>query len=266
MEEAHAGVPEEDREGLVKASQKCAGLCAMLKLFSTELAHRAADHYVQTLGGNGYMEEYPASALYRAVRVMKIYEGTSEINRQTAVAVTLQRFARDPILMRAVPYIFQDAGDILSGNGMGKNVPISLEQLLENMEKSIIYLGGLASLKYSGSTLMEPEQQSITLRLGNILTSLYMMQSALDRAKKIGGGNDKLPMNLARAFIYGQSPDVYKWATEILPKVTEGESLESGLEVLEHWLNPLARRTFPLICTFERIAAHFIDAGKWDLS
>ncbi len=54
---------------------------AMCKLFATEMVGRVADRAVQIHGGMGYMKELAIERMYRDVRVMRIYEGTSEIQR-----------------------------------------------------------------------------------------------------------------------------------------------------------------------------------------
>jgi butyryl-CoA dehydrogenase len=54
---------------------------AMAKLFTGELAHRAANHALQIHGGYGFMDEYPISRLYRDQKVLEIGEGTNEIQR-----------------------------------------------------------------------------------------------------------------------------------------------------------------------------------------
>jgi acyl-CoA dehydrogenase len=54
---------------------------AMVKLFATEAINRIADRSVQIHGGMGYMKDFPVEAIYREVRVMRIYEGTSEVQR-----------------------------------------------------------------------------------------------------------------------------------------------------------------------------------------
>jgi alkylation response protein AidB-like acyl-CoA dehydrogenase len=54
---------------------------AKAKLLASAVAVKAADVAVQTLGGYGYAEEYPAARLYRDARVTQLYEGTSEIQR-----------------------------------------------------------------------------------------------------------------------------------------------------------------------------------------
>jgi acyl-CoA dehydrogenase len=51
------------------------------KLFCTEMAGRVADLAVQVHGGTGYMRDVPVERIYRDVRLLRLYEGTSEIQR-----------------------------------------------------------------------------------------------------------------------------------------------------------------------------------------
>jgi acyl-CoA dehydrogenase len=57
------------------------GKVAMAKLYASEMAGRAADRALQILGGRGYMIENPAARFFRELRVDRIWEGTSEIQR-----------------------------------------------------------------------------------------------------------------------------------------------------------------------------------------
>ena len=63
---------------------------AMAKSFATEMAQRAVDDAVQLLGGRGVLAEHPVERLYRAVRSLRIYEGTTEI-QQLIIAGELLR-------------------------------------------------------------------------------------------------------------------------------------------------------------------------------
>jgi acyl-CoA dehydrogenase len=54
---------------------------SMVKLFCTEMVNRVADMALQIHGGMGYMKDYPIERFYRDVRLMRIYEGTSEIQK-----------------------------------------------------------------------------------------------------------------------------------------------------------------------------------------
>jgi acyl-CoA dehydrogenase len=55
--------------------------CSMAKLYSSEMANRVADRAVQVFGGRGYMRENVAERFFRELRVERIWEGTSEIQR-----------------------------------------------------------------------------------------------------------------------------------------------------------------------------------------
>ncbi len=54
---------------------------AMAKSFATEMAQRAVDDAIQLIGGLGVLAEHPVDRLYRAVRALRIYEGTTEIQQ-----------------------------------------------------------------------------------------------------------------------------------------------------------------------------------------
>jgi len=51
------------------------------KLFCTEMVGRVADRGVQVHGGSGYINEYPVERFYRDVRLLRLYEGTSQIQQ-----------------------------------------------------------------------------------------------------------------------------------------------------------------------------------------
>ncbi len=55
--------------------------CSMAKLYASEMANRVADRAVQILGGRGYMRENAAERFFRELRVDRIWEGTSEMQR-----------------------------------------------------------------------------------------------------------------------------------------------------------------------------------------
>ena len=55
--------------------------CAIAKLYASEMANRVADRALQILGGRGYMRENCAERFYRELRVDRIWEGASEVQR-----------------------------------------------------------------------------------------------------------------------------------------------------------------------------------------
>src|SRR5436305_153755 len=64
---------------------------AMAKAFATEAAQRIVDDAVQILGGRGVLASHPVERLYRAVRTLRIYEGTTEIQHLIVAEQLLKR-------------------------------------------------------------------------------------------------------------------------------------------------------------------------------
>ena len=65
--------------------------CSMAKLTASEMANRVADRVVQIFGGRGYMRKNAAQRFYRELRVDRIWEGTSEIQRLIVARSLLKR-------------------------------------------------------------------------------------------------------------------------------------------------------------------------------
>ncbi|TNE39054.1 MAG: acyl-CoA dehydrogenase [Alphaproteobacteria bacterium] len=63
------------------AKLPCLTEASMAKLFASEMAEEVCSGAIQTLGGNGYIADYPVEKIYRDVRVCQIYEGTSDIQK-----------------------------------------------------------------------------------------------------------------------------------------------------------------------------------------
>ncbi|MFJ7940717.1 acyl-CoA dehydrogenase family protein [Peribacillus sp. NPDC096622] len=66
---------------MVDQKEKIIKEAAMLKLYGSEVYNRVADKSVQIHGGMGYMKDYPVERFYRDARITRIYEGTSEIQK-----------------------------------------------------------------------------------------------------------------------------------------------------------------------------------------
>ena len=76
---AHGLVMEAAR--LKNAGKPALEAAAMAKLFASEMAEAVCSAAIQTLGGYGYLADYPVERIYRDVRVCQIYEGTSDIQK-----------------------------------------------------------------------------------------------------------------------------------------------------------------------------------------
>jgi alkylation response protein AidB-like acyl-CoA dehydrogenase len=69
--------------------------CSMAKLYASEMAGRVADRAVQVFGGRGYMRENVAERFYRELRVERIWEGASEVQRVIIAGQLAKRGLRD---------------------------------------------------------------------------------------------------------------------------------------------------------------------------
>jgi len=68
--------------------------CSMAKLYASEMANRVADRCVQVFGGRGYMRENVAERFFRELRVERIWEGTSEVQRSIIADQMVKRGPR----------------------------------------------------------------------------------------------------------------------------------------------------------------------------
>lgn len=63
------------------AGKPCLKEAAMAKLFASEMAEKVCSAAIQTLGGYGYVNDFPVERIWRDVRVCQIYEGTSDVQK-----------------------------------------------------------------------------------------------------------------------------------------------------------------------------------------
>jgi butyryl-CoA dehydrogenase len=66
---------------LLDAGEPALQAACMAKLFASETAEAVCSAAIQTLGGYGYLEDYPVARIWRDVRVCQIYEGTSDVQK-----------------------------------------------------------------------------------------------------------------------------------------------------------------------------------------
>lgn len=66
---------------LKDAGRPCLKESSMAKLVASEMAEQVCSAAIQTLGGYGYLSDYPVERIYRDVRVAQIYEGTSDVQK-----------------------------------------------------------------------------------------------------------------------------------------------------------------------------------------
>ncbi|MHB1126228.1 MAG: acyl-CoA dehydrogenase family protein [Bacillota bacterium] len=77
---------------MVDQGKKVIKEAAMAKLFGSEVYNRIADKAVQIFGGMGYMKELPIERFYRDARIFRIFEGTSEIQKNIIATQLIKEY------------------------------------------------------------------------------------------------------------------------------------------------------------------------------
>jgi butyryl-CoA dehydrogenase len=85
---------------------------ALVKLAASEASGRVVDRCVQIFGGRGYMRDYPVERLYRELRVDRIWEGTSEVQR---LAIANEMVKRGPAGLLRIRDSDVDGGHLVEG-------------------------------------------------------------------------------------------------------------------------------------------------------
>lgn len=163
---------------LGEAMEKFAIEASMAKIYGSETMGMTADHGIQILGGNGYIEEYPMSGAYRDTRIDRIWEGTNEINRQIITGYMMKKALMEQLPIReAVRAIDTMLEDNLE--------PVELKEL--SHEANLIETGKYLTLYLFHEALNEygqdlKHQQQLTEILADMFTEIYTAESTVLRA------------------------------------------------------------------------------------
>ena len=163
---------------------------SVLKVWGSELTHRAADEALQILGGYGFMEDFPVAKLYRDVRINRIFEGTNEVNRMLVPGVLLKRALKGQLpLMDEFQTLDPETNTL---------PPLPDEPVLRATRQAqilCIILMGKAAMTHMER--LEHEQEAL-LALADIAGSAYALDSVRRRIRQ--SGQDEQQQALATLF------------------------------------------------------------------
>ena len=239
--------------------------CSIMKVYGSEMLSFVTDELVATMGGYGYVEEYPAERLYRDARINRIFEGTNEINRLIVSGWTLKRAMKGQLpLMAAIKRVVDEAMEPRSfDSDDSADQPLAREnQALAAMKKITLFSAGVASQRFV--TALENEQE-IMADLADSIIQIYVLESALLRAEKLHRSGKAHPH--AAAAIAGLLVDesmvlIEQAARRVLAACSEGDTLQTQLVILRK----LARVSPGDAVAFSRtIARAAIAAGRYPI-
>ena len=159
--------------------------CSILKVYGSEMMSLVADELVATMGGYGYVEEYPAERFYRDARINEIFEGTNEINRLIITGWLMKRALNGQLpLLAAIKKLMDEVTQPPSfDSNSGDDEPLAREaEILVATKKIALFASGVASQRFM--TALQ-DQQEVMADLADIIVQVFALESALLRARKM---------------------------------------------------------------------------------
>jgi len=257
-----AGIPDAD---VPRTMGEYAVECSILKVYGSEMLSFVADELLATMGGYGYVEEYPAERLYRDARINRIFEGTNEINRLIITGWLMkQAMAGKLQLLAAIRRIMDEVTQPPPfDSGSGSDEPLAREAAaLATVRKIALFAAGVASQRYM---MALEEQQEIMADLADIISQIYALESSLLRAQKIAGVNRSSAQVAAgmTSLIAEETMALAEMAARrVLAACGDGDALHTQLAILRR----LARFTPADSTALGRaVARHCIELERYPM-
>ncbi len=236
--------------------------CSILKVYDSEMLTLVADELIATMGGYGYVEEYPAERTYRDARINRIFEGTNEINRLIITGWLMKRATTGKLpLLQAIKRVMDEVTQPPSLDSSESTEPLAHETTaLAAARRLTLFAAGVASQRYM-NTLQD--QQEIMADLADMITQIYALESALLRSRKLAdaGRNSSTVAAALTGLLADEAMSVTEQsARRILAACAEGDMLRTQLAILRR----LARFTPANTVALSRaVAAACIAAEKY---
>jgi alkylation response protein AidB-like acyl-CoA dehydrogenase len=231
-----AGSPRETQRRI----EEYAVECSILKVYGSEMLSTVTDELVATMGGYGYVEEYPAERYYRDARINRIFEGTNEINRLIITGWLMKRALKGQLpLLGAIKKLMDEVMQPPSFDSASETGELLAREaeVLTAAKKIVLFAAGAASQRFMAAL---EEQQEVMADLADMIAQVYALESALLRARKLAG---KAAAEVAAAMTGLLAEETMALAEQaarrVLAASAEGDLLRTQLAILKR----LARYT-----------------------
>jgi alkylation response protein AidB-like acyl-CoA dehydrogenase len=226
-----------EQAGNPREMQRCieeyAVECSILKVYGSEMLTLVTDELIATMGGYGYVEEYPAERLYRDARINRIFEGTNEINRLIITGWLMKRSMSGELpLLGAIKSLMDEVTQPPSFDGAEAGELLAREaEVLAAARKIALFCAGVASQRFM--TALQ-DQQEVMADLADILMQVYALESALLRARKLAEQGTGAEVAAAMtALLADETMGVAEQAARrVLAACAEGDLLRTHLAIL----------------------------------
>ncbi len=212
---------------------------SIIKVFGSEVLDFTVDEILQTYGGYGYIEDYPAARAYRDSRINRIWEGTNEINRQVITGMLLRKALKGELPL--IPIALKFSNEVISYIPEMPNYGfLSREKFaIDIFKKIFLMVSALAVQKY-GENIRDA--QIISSSIADIVSHIFLAESGYLRALKLlNMGNEKRANDCAKLlefYIYHAIRDIENKAINVLSSLYSGDEQRmfiSTLRKLVRW-------------------------------
>ena len=208
--------------------------CSILKVYGSEMLSLVADELVATMGGYGYVEEYPAERFYRDARINEIFEGTNEINRLIITGWLMKRALGGKLpLLGAIKKLMDEVTQPPSfDSGSNDEEPLAREaEVLAAVKKIALFTAGVASQRFMAAL---QDQQEVMADLAEVIVQVFALESSLLRARKMGSSAAANGVSAAMTGLLAEEAMAVaeQAARRVLAACAEGDLLKTQLAIL----------------------------------
>jgi len=240
------------------AMEKFAIESSMTKIYGSESMAYVLDEGIQTMGGYGFVEEYPLATTYRSDRINRIWEGSNEINRQIITGYMMKRALLEELPIREtvgkIDQFLSEESHYNESDALRKE-----KHAIDTGKQMALYLFHKALSEF-GQDLKH--EQQLTEILANMFIELYTAGSTISRAEiSIEAGQaDSIVLDIARAHTAEVSLTLLNMALTGMNGITRGHLSETMVDYLKKFE---ARMLLPTdIIGLKRKIANYVYSQK----
>jgi alkylation response protein AidB-like acyl-CoA dehydrogenase len=245
----------------IKSVAEYAMECALIKVYGSETESFIVDEVLQIHGGMGFSAESEISVHYRNVRGNRIYEGTNEINRILIPTMLFRKAMKGeiPLMDKTISLFNALMSGELSCASASDNAFETETEFLTIAKKATLLVAGMAVQKFQQEIKTE---QEVLMHLANMITPLYIFESALLRAQK-HSKNNEIYQHLTTLLMYDASHQLSLNAKEVIFASSDADQALSNYK----GINRLFQLPYNnLKETRRKVAKYFVEKNQYQLN
>jgi len=252
---------DEKLSSKIKSVAEYAMECALIKVYGSETESFIVDEVLQIHGGMGFSAESEISVHYRNVRGNRIYEGTNEINRILIPTMLFRKAMKGelPLMDKTMALFNALMSGELSPASASDNAFETETEFLTIAKKATLLVAGMAVQKFQQEIKTE---QEVLMHLANMITPLYIFESALLRAQK-HSKNNEIYQHLTTLLMYDASHQLSLNAKEVIFASSDADQALSNYK----GINRLFQLPYNnLKETRRKVAKYFVEKNQYQLN